>query len=83
MLPSAAGGPVYRLRQGIVVEIIRTGISSPPGLCIRKTSLCTDAKARDALYKMAKEWLERAVSLERAHRQNGSRLAALANHLGR
>jgi hypothetical protein len=51
--------------------------------CIRKTSLCVDAKARDALYKRAKEWLELAVSLERAHRQNGSRLAALANYLER
>jgi hypothetical protein len=51
--------------------------------CIRKTSLCVDVKARDGLYKMAKEWLGLAVSLERAHRQNGSRLAALANHFER
>jgi hypothetical protein len=47
--------------------------------CIRKTSLCIDVKARDGLYKMAKKWLEVALSLERAHRQNGSRLVAIAD----
>jgi hypothetical protein len=47
--------------------------------CIRKTSLCVEAKARDALYKMAKEWLELAWKLEREQpRQERSRLAALA-----
>jgi hypothetical protein len=52
--------------------------------CIRKTSLCIEVKARDALYKMAKEWLELAVRIERAHaRQDGSRLAALADVLDR
>jgi hypothetical protein len=27
--------------------------------CVRRTSLCIDVKARDALYKTAKEWLDR------------------------